>query len=88
MELIQHDLRSLFAQLGHAADEEDIERFIESHSSLPSNMRLHQAPFWSPAQACFLKDALLEDAEWAEVVDELSVRMRASPLQAQLPFRS
>ena len=40
-------------------------------------MRLHEAAFWTPAQADFLREEILEDADWAEAVDELNVRLRA-----------
>ncbi|WP_265588330.1 DUF2789 family protein [Chitinilyticum piscinae] len=32
-----------------------------------------EASFWRPSQADFLRQALMEDSEWAEVVDELAV---------------
>jgi hypothetical protein len=34
-----------------------------------------EAPFWSEAQGSFLKEQLMDDAEWAPVVDELNVRL-------------
>jgi hypothetical protein len=35
-------------------------------------MRLAEAPYWTPSQATFLREALSQDAEWAVVVDQLS----------------
>ena len=35
------------------------------------------APFWTPAQADFLRQALAEDADWSEEVDELAVLLQA-----------
>ncbi|MFC5300958.1 DUF2789 domain-containing protein [Azospira restricta] len=71
MERPVHDLSHLFAQLGEASDEAAIARFIESHP-LPGDMHLHEAPFWKPAQSRFLREAILDDADWAEVADELN----------------
>lgn len=77
MEMSIHNLGSLFAQLGLPSEPAAIERFIASHSPLPEAVRLHEAPFWTPAQADFLREEILEDADWAEAVDELNVRLRA-----------
>jgi len=75
MERPIHDLSSLFAQLGQASDDAAIERFIKSHSPLPQTVQLHEAPFWTPAQACFLRESLLQDADWAEVADALNAEL-------------
>lgn len=77
MERPVHNLSNLFAQLGQANDEVSIAQFIETHSPLPDNLRLHEAPFWTPSQACFLSEAILQDADWAEVTDELNVKLHA-----------
>jgi hypothetical protein len=77
MELRNHDLPSLFAQLGEASDDAAIARFIASHAPLPGAMQLHEAHFWTPAQAAFLCQAISEDADWAEVVDELNAELHA-----------
>lgn len=69
-------LSDLFAQLGLDADETAQRAFIAAHAPLPPNLPLPDAPFWTPAQATFLREALLEDAEWAEVVDELDALLR------------
>ncbi len=69
-------LADLFAQLGLDADEAAQRAFIAAHAPLPANLPLPDAPFWTPAQATFLREALLEDAEWAEVVDELDALLR------------
>lgn len=82
MELqVRHDIGSLFAQLGLPTGQADIERFIATHGPLPQSVLLHEAPFWTPAQAEFLRDEILEDADWAEAVDELNVRLRAPDRQ-------
>ena len=73
MELANHKLVHLFAQLGLPAESSAIEHFIGSHGPLPEAMRLADAPFWTFSQATFLREELLEDADWAEVVDQLNV---------------
>lgn len=76
MESPIHDLSALFKQLGLAADQAAIDRFIGLHAPLPQTCQLADAPFWSPAQASFLREEILEDADWAEVVDQLDVLLR------------
>lgn len=69
------DMPSLFAQLGQADDLPAIARFIESHSPLPGATLLHEAAFWSASQATFLREAILDDAEWAAIVDVLNTEL-------------
>lgn len=77
MALSPPDLSTLFEQLGLASDETSIERFIQQHSPLPADQRLADAPFWDPSQARFLHEKLLQDAEWAAVIDQLNLLLRA-----------
>lgn len=72
MEPPVHSMNSLFDQLGLPSEETDIEDFLDAHSPLATNIPLPEAPFWSPAQASFLREKVLEDADWAEVIDELN----------------
>lgn len=74
METPIHSMTNLFAQLGLPSEEEDIERFIQRHP-LPSWVSLPEAPFWTPAQAAFLREKMQENADWAEVIDELNVEL-------------
>jgi hypothetical protein len=69
------NMRSLFAQLGEPSDEGSVRRFVDLNSPLPDGMRLHEAPFWSPSQAAFLREALLQDSDWTKVVDDLNARL-------------
>ncbi|MCV4283476.1 DUF2789 domain-containing protein [Pseudomonas capsici] len=78
MELPTHSLPNLFAQLGLDSDEDSIQNFIANHS-LPEDVKLIDAEFWTPQQARFLKEELREDADWAPVVDELNVLLHKSP---------
>ena len=77
MELPVHSLGNLFAQLGLPSDDAAIERFIATHAPLADTVPLDEAPFWTPSQAAFLRDEIREDADWAEIVDQLNLRLRA-----------
>ena len=77
MERSVHNLTTLFAQLGQPSDETSIAQFIESHRPLADDVLLHEAAFWTPAQASFLCEAIRDDADWAEVADELNAGLRA-----------
>lgn len=70
-----HTMNNLFAQLGLPADDADIDRFIAAHRPIGNGVALYRAPFWSPAQRAFLKEEIIEDADWASVIDELNSRL-------------
>lgn len=72
MEISPHTLSNLFEQLGLPSEAPAIDRFVRNHSPLPPAVRLSEASFWTPAQAGFLHEELLKDADWAEVVDGLN----------------
>jgi hypothetical protein len=69
-------LNNLFEQLGLAADETAIDEFIETHKGLSDELHIENAEFWTRAQASFIKNALTEDAEWTELIDQLDSRLR------------
>jgi hypothetical protein len=75
MESSIHTINNLFAQLGLPSDDMAIENFIKTHSQLPTNLSLSEAPFWTTAQATFLCEEIMKDADWAEVIDQLNVRL-------------
>ena len=77
METPMHTMNNLFAQLGLPSDAAEIERFIKVHSPLVESICLSEAAFWTPAQASFLREEILDDADWAEVIDELNTALRA-----------
>ncbi len=79
MELIVKNMTSLFAQLGEANDDADIANFIALHGAMSGGTPLHEASFWSPTQASFLREAMVLDAAWAPVVDELNAKLHISP---------
>ena len=76
MDQTVHPFSELFAQLGLPADERAIRQFIAAHAPLRSDLDLADAPFWTASQAAFLKEEKLEDADWAEVVDQLNLALR------------
>lgn len=77
MNLTHHSVADLFAQLGLPNEEAEIQAFVAAHRPLPGAMRLADAPFWTDAQARFLRDEIREDADWAEVVDQLNLMLHA-----------
>lgn len=72
MERALHSMSNLFAQLGRPSDEASIALFIEAHAPMSSDMRLHEAVFWTSAQADFLAEAVSDDADWAGVAENLN----------------
>ena len=67
-----YTLADLFEQLGLPNDARAIDDFIRRAAPLPADVPLDQASCWTPAQADFLRQAVMEDAEWAEAVEELN----------------
>ncbi len=76
MESSIHTLSDLFEQLGLDPSIEAISQFVTEHAPIPSEQRLHEASFWSPTQAVFLQEAVQQDADWAELVDQLDSMLR------------
>ena len=77
MESPVHSMSNLFAQLGQPNDEAAIAQFIESHRPLAEGVRRHEATFWTESQAGFLRESVLADADWANVVDGLNGDLHA-----------
>lgn len=75
MEPAFHSMEALFEQLGLPSSRGEINAFIERHV-LAHDTPLPKAPFWTEAQASFLRECLDEDADWAEVVDHLDAQLR------------
>ncbi|PKO41319.1 MAG: DUF2789 domain-containing protein [Betaproteobacteria bacterium HGW-Betaproteobacteria-4] len=71
-----HTMSNLFAQLGLPSEEAGVESFIAAHRPLENEIPLYRAPFWSDAQRAFLKEEIIEDADWSAVIDELNMRLR------------
>lgn len=79
MDISQHSMNTLFAQLGLANSDQDIRRFIEQHRNQVGDEPIDQASFWSPNQAAFLQQALGSDSDWALLVDELNTLLHTPP---------
>lgn len=77
MEASLHTLNHLFTQLGLPASDAEIDSFIHKHRHLAGYISLADAPYWTPAQATFLREEILKDADWAEVIDQLNARLHA-----------
>ncbi len=75
MDTSVHTLSNLFAQLGLPSAPAEIESFIDAHRPLGNDVALYRALFWSPAQRAFLKEEIIEDADWAAVIDELNEKL-------------
>ena len=75
MEPVFHRFSELFAQLGLPTSEEDIRAFIARHRPLAPGVLLPDADFWTPAQAQLLKEQWRQDADWAEVIDQLNLAL-------------
>ncbi|WP_377155107.1 DUF2789 domain-containing protein [Roseateles sp. UC29_93] len=75
MEATNHQFHELFDQLGLPSSEAEIREFIGQHRPLPGDVKITEAPFWSEQQSRLLKELLLQDADWAEVVDQLNVAL-------------
>ena len=71
-----HPFHELFEQLGLRSSPEQIQSFLQAHAPLPHELALPDAPFWTPSQAAFLHEALMEDSDWAGVVEALNAALR------------
>lgn len=76
MDTQNHSLSALFDQLGLDSSETGISFFIKKNAILKGEAKLHEADFWNSAQSAFLKQAKDEDADWAEIVDQLDLMLR------------
>lgn len=76
MEDFHHRFSDLFRQLGLSADVESIRRFLVDHSPLAAEVALEDAPFWSQAQSSLIRERMLLDADWVEIVDQLNIALR------------
>ena len=77
MDDFEHTMGDLFAQLGLPNSDKEIDDFIHQYRPIPSILPLEKAGFWNNAQSQFIQEALNEDSNWAELVDQLDVRLRA-----------
>jgi len=71
-----HTFTELFKQLGLPNDAMSIAAFLKLRRPLSAAMRVEDAPFWSLGQRHFLKEQMASDADWAELIDRLSLALR------------
>ncbi len=76
MDTTPHNLSTLFDHLGLPSDAVAIKNFIHWHRPLDPKISPQQAPWWTPAQVEFLAQAIEEDSDWTEQVDELDTLLR------------
>ncbi len=81
MNTTEPTLSNLFEQLGLDADEQAIDQFIQSHQ-LAAGVALADAHFWNVGQRQFLAEQLKDDAQWAEIVDQLNESLHADAVRA------
>lgn len=72
METPVHDLTALLKQLGLTT----LDNLLAQHGPLAESISLADAPYWTPAQAALLREQLVADADWAEVIDQLDLLLR------------
>ncbi|HES76818.1 MAG TPA: DUF2789 domain-containing protein [bacterium] len=71
-----HPLTELFDQLGLSSDAASIDAFVAQYCPLNYEVALADAPFWTVAQAQFIREAIEQDADWVEAVDHLDALLR------------
>lgn len=76
MDTPHHAFCELFAQLGLPHQPQDVRAFLAAHAPLAGDVRLEDAPFWTPAQGRLLREGLAQDGDWAEVIDQLNLALR------------
>ncbi len=75
MDTTNINMPNLFMQLGLEHNANAIDEFIMNHS-LASGIPLTEAQFWSESQKHFLQEALAQDAQWSEIIDQLDTLLR------------
>ncbi|HTJ96248.1 MAG TPA: DUF2789 domain-containing protein [Rhodocyclaceae bacterium] len=80
MEQQVHPFHELFNQLGLDSDAKAIDQFCLEHAPLDDEIKLADAPFWTETQKQFLRESVQQDADWAPVVDQLNLQLRAKSL--------
>lgn len=75
MDTTQTTMSSLFMQLGLENNPNAIDDFVLNHS-LATGVPLAEAQFWSESQKHFLQEALDQDAQWSEIIDQLDTLLR------------
>jgi hypothetical protein len=77
MEKTFHRFAELFESLGLASDDKGIAEFLARHSPLAPEVKLEDATFWTESQSTALRKCLEIDSDWAGIVDQLNLALRA-----------
>ena len=75
MDTSDHSMKTLFEQLGLSSNETAIENFI-FNNHMGTGIPLDHAACWNAGQAQFIREALDQDSDWSEVVDQLDALLR------------
>lgn len=75
-DLQEQTLIGLFEQLGLGSNQDDIERFVDTHRPIPGMMSLADAPFWNDSQALFIRESIDQDADWVIAIGKLDALLR------------
>ncbi len=76
MDTSSHTMQILFQQLGLSSSEIAIENFIHNNHLGDDSFPLDHAAFWNAGQAQFIREALDQDSDWSEIVDQLDALLR------------
>jgi hypothetical protein len=76
MEAPIHSMELLFQQLGLDGTSQAVAHFIDKNAPIAQEVKLHEADFWTESQSLCLAEMIDEDADWAEIVDQLNVLLR------------
>ena len=75
MDTSDHSMKTLFEQLGLSSNETAMENFI-FNNHMGNDIPLDHAACWNAGQAQFIREALDQDSDWSEVVDQLDALLR------------
>jgi hypothetical protein len=76
VEKLTYSFTELFKQLGLPHNHEALESFLKLRQPFNVATRLEGVSFWSPSQRDFIKEQLCIDADWSELIDQLSLGLR------------
>lgn len=76
MEDLIPTMTRLFDQLGLDSRPDAIRAFLRAHQPLSPEIALHDAPFWSPSQAEFLRQEIQDDSDWSIVIERVNSALR------------
>lgn len=75
MDMSNHNMSGLFAQLGLDNTRSGIYHFVKANK-IQADVPIVEADFWSASQASFISDSLEQDGDWSEIIDQLDAMLR------------